>query len=183
MRRDLRARRSSVSAERREQAGRDVARHVLAEARLQRVVRVALYAALPDELPTRALFEALRDAGRRCLLPRIRERALEFVPVVDWDELVPAQLGILTPPPERPAERLRPEDAALVPGLAFDRSGRRLGQGGGFYDRAFAERGSSPLLVGVAFAVQLVDEVPADSRDRPVDAIVTERGLRWCEER
>jgi len=158
-----------------------VAQHVLGEARLHSVVRVALYAALPDELPLRPVFEALRAEGRRCLLPRIRSRELEFVPVMDWGELAPAQLGILAPPPGRPAEDLRPEDLALVPGVAFDRAGRRLGRGGGFYDRAFADVSRSPLLVGVAYALQVVEEVPADSRDRSVDAIVTERGLRWLE--
>lgn len=155
--------------------------HVLGEARLRSAVRVALYAALPDELPTRPLFEALRAEGRRCLLPRVRSRDLEFVPVMNWDELLPAQLGILTPPPRRPAEDLRPQDLALVPGVAFDGAGRRLGRGGGFYDRAFADVSRSPLLVGVAYALQVVAEVPAGSRDRAVDAIVTERGLRWFE--
>jgi 5-formyltetrahydrofolate cyclo-ligase len=171
-----------VSVGQREQAGRAVARHVLGESRLQSVVRIALYAALPDELPTRPLFEALRAEGRRCLFPRVRGRELEFVPVMRWEELVPARLGIPTPPPDRPAEPLRPEDAALVPGVAFDPTGRRLGRGAGFYDRAFADRDRSPLLIGVAYALQLVDEVPAGSRDRSVDAIVTERGLRWLGE-
>jgi 5-formyltetrahydrofolate cyclo-ligase len=182
LRREQGARRSQVPPEVREQAGRAVAQHVVEESRLRSVVRIALYAALPDELPTRPVFEVLQAQGRRCLLPRVRGRELEFVPVTDWDELVPARLGILTPPEERPAEVLCPEDAVLLPGLAFDAAGRRLGRGGGFYDRAFADRSRSPALIGVAYALQVVAEVPVGSRDRSVDAIVTERGLRWLQE-
>jgi 5-formyltetrahydrofolate cyclo-ligase len=170
-----------VSPERREAAGRAFADHVLSQSRVRSAPRVALYAALADELPTRALFEGLRAAGRRCLLPRIGEGSLEFALVSDWGELQPAQHGVLAPPPDRVGEVLAPQDVAIVPGVAFDQAGRRLGRGGGYYDRAFADRRRSPLLVGAGYAFQVVAEVPADSRDRAVDAIVTERGFRWLE--
>lgn len=169
-----------MSANEREAAGRAVASHLLGEEALRSARRIALYAALPDELPTRASFEALRARGHRCLFPRIRAESLDFAPVLEWDELVPAEQGVLSPPPDRPAEGLGPRDVVLVPGLAFDPSGRRLGRGGGHYDRAFAEGDPGPVLIGAAYAFQIVPVVPADSRDRAVGAIVTERGLRWC---
>jgi 5-formyltetrahydrofolate cyclo-ligase len=63
----------------------------------------------------------------------------------------------------------------IVPGLAFDAAGRRLGRGAGHYDRAFpAGRQGAPLLVGVGYAFQLVDEVPAGPHDRRMDVVVTE---------
>jgi 5-formyltetrahydrofolate cyclo-ligase len=60
-----------------------------------------------------------------------------------------------------------------VPGVAFDASGRRLGRGGGSYDRALAARGAATLAVGLAYDEQVVDEVPTDAHDVPVDVVVT----------
>jgi 5-formyltetrahydrofolate cyclo-ligase len=138
---------------------------------------VALYAALPDELPTRALFEGVVASGRAALLPRILPgRKLEFCPASRWGELRAARYGVLTPPADSEPLALEAGDLVLVPGLAFDLAGGRLGQGGGYYDRAFAREGG-PFLCGVAYAFQLIDAVPCDSHDRRMDAIVTERGL------
>ena len=139
--------------------------------------RVALYAALPDELPTRSLFEGVVASGRPALLPRILPgRKLDFCPAARWGELRAGRYGVLTPPADAEPVALEAGDLVLVPGLAFDLAGGRLGQGGGYYDRAFASDGG-PLLCGVAYAFQLIDAVPCNSRDRRMDAIVTDRGL------
>lgn len=145
-------------------------------ARVQRAPRVALYAALPDELPTRPLFEALAAQGCQRLLPRLDHGALVFVPISAWEELVPGALGVPEPPPSRAPLALQAGDVAMVPGVGFDREGNRLGRGGGHYDRAFAA--NAPWLLGVCFQLQLVAHVPHGSQDRPMDAIVTERGIQ-----
>ena len=69
----------------------------------------------------------------------------------------------------------------LLPGLAFDCRGGRLGRGGGYFDRAFPPGTDAPRLIGVGYAFQVIQRVPSHSRDRYVDAIVTEQGLRWCD--
>lgn len=171
-------RRAVADAEARAVAGR-IAAILAAEPRVRRASRVGLYAAVHGEVPSRPLFEALTDVER--LLPRVRGRRLEWARVEDWDALVPGPFGIPAPPPDAPAEILRADDAVLVPGLAFDARGWRLGRGGGFYDRAFPPGRSAPLLVGVAHAFQVLEAIPHDSRDRRVDAIVTERGMVWVE--
>ncbi len=169
-----------VSAERRRACGAAVARSLMACPSVTRARRVALYAALPDELDTRALFEALADRGLPRLLPRISGRRLEFAPVESWDALQPGRYGVREPAPTQSAVALGPRDVVVVPGVAFDTSGNRLGRGQGYYDRAFPPEAShGPLLIGAAYADQVVAEVPHDSRDRRVDAIVTEDGLRW----
>lgn len=178
LRRQLLARRRAIPSERREAAGRVVAERLVSEPVLREAPRIALYAATEDELPTRPLFEALLCAGsHRLLLPRIVGESLEFSAIEAWDELRPGPYGVLAPVGSGPAEALRGGDVALLPGVAFDPCGHRLGRGGGHYDRAFAAPG--PLLMGLAFHLQLVERVPHDSRDRPVDAIVTERELLW----
>jgi 5-formyltetrahydrofolate cyclo-ligase len=75
--------------------------------------------------------------------------------------------------------RLVAADVAVVPGVAFDRAGHRLGRGGGSYDRAFGTAAAMPFLIGAGYAFQLRPHVPHESRDRSLDAIVTESGFVW----
>jgi 5-formyltetrahydrofolate cyclo-ligase len=85
------------------------------------------------------------------------------------------------PQSDATAVRLRPDDLVVVPGVAFDEAGYRLGHGKGYYDRAFAaELGDSPTLVGFGYEFQIVDAVPHDERDRQMDAIVTDQKIRDC---
>jgi 5-formyltetrahydrofolate cyclo-ligase len=206
-------RRQAVTPAAAQAAARAVADHLLADPRVCAAPRVALYAALPDELPTRPLFQGLGALGRVRLLPRIREGEVEFVAVESWGELRPGFFGVLGKVRLLPRIRneeiefvaveswaeLRPGffgvleppdghlpvepgagDVAVVPGVAFDERGQRLGRGRGYYDRAFSgERGALPRLIGAGYEAQIVPAVPHDSRDRSMDAIVTERGLRW----
>jgi 5-formyltetrahydrofolate cyclo-ligase len=178
LRASLRRGRPEVSADRALAAGEAVAGRVVALPEFDAARRVALYAALPDELPTAPLLECARAAGKRLLWPRIVDGRLEFAACPRSEELRPGALGIPVPPASLPAESPGSGDLVVVPGLAFDASGRRLGRGGGHYDRAFAPgRPGAPLLVGVGYAFQLLEEVPAGPQDRRVDVVVTEERL------
>jgi 5-formyltetrahydrofolate cyclo-ligase len=145
---------------------------------------VALYAALRDEVPTRVLFDALGQAGIARLMPRTApDRRLEFALVESWAELVPGEFGVLAPAAGVPTAELQASDVVVLPGVAFDRSGWRLGRGGGYYDRSFPpDVDAGPALIGAACEEQLVDRVPHSSHDRAMDAIVTEHGVQWMEE-
>jgi 5-formyltetrahydrofolate cyclo-ligase len=121
------------------------------------------------------LFYALRSRSHMLLLPRFRGETIEWVPAKEWSDLEAGRFGILEPTTGA-SETLRPIDVAVLPGLAFDRNGWRLGRGGGHYDRAFPPETSSPWLIGVGYSFQWRVEVPHDSHDRRVDAIVTENG-------
>jgi 5-formyltetrahydrofolate cyclo-ligase len=170
-----------VSRDEAERAALGVAERALALVSIREAARIALYAALPEELPSRPLFDALGASGKLRLLPRVRGEDLEFAPAGDWGELRAGRFGVLEPPAEVAPVALGSEDVVIVPGLAFDAAGGRLGRGRGYYDRAFAARAAAPLLIGAAYALQRVERVPRDSRDRRVDAIVTERGAHACE--
>jgi 5-formyltetrahydrofolate cyclo-ligase len=149
---------------------------------VERAERIALYAALPYELPTRRLFDAIIDRRGSALLPRTTDPiGLEFFAVERWEALRPGGFGVLEPPADGTAVRPGPRDLVVVPGVAFDAEGYRLGHGKGYYDRAFAaELGDSPTLVGFGYEFQVVDAVPHDARDRQMDAIVTDRKVRFC---
>ena len=149
---------------------------------LKRAKRIALYAALPYELPTRPLFDAVVEKMGAALLPRTADPlGLEFFAVECWEELRPGTFGVLEPQNDGTAVRLMPGDLVVVPGVAFDEDGYRLGHGKGYYDRAFAaELGDAPTLVGFGYEFQIVDAVPHDHRDRKMDAIVTDGKVRDC---
>lgn len=179
LRGEMAARRRAVRPEPRSAAGRDAARHLQGCAAFRQAERVGLYADLADELPMRACFEAVVESGRQALLPRIEgERGLAFRAVARWEELVPGRYGVRQPAADGRVARLSSGDLVLVPGVAFDAAGHRLGRGGGYYDAAFPAGQGGPLLFGVAFEFQLVEAVPHGPRDRRVDALVTEERIR-----
>lgn len=140
---------------------------------------LALYAALPDELPTDELFARAAAASKACFFPRcMPETALEFVAIERWESLEPGRYGVREPAASLAAGALPAGSLVIVPGVAFDRTGNRLGQGKGYYDRAFpADDGRGLALFGVGFAFQLVESVPVGEFDRKMDAVVTERGI------
>lgn len=137
---------------------------------------VSGYWPLADELDLRPLLEALHAQGCQVVLPAMtgKNQPLVFRSWTPGDQLVPAGFGTLEPAPSRAA---RAPDVLLVPLLAFDRQGYRLGYGGGFYDRSLAElrAAKSVTAVGTAFAGQEVESVPRDHNDQPLDWIMTER--------
>ncbi len=137
---------------------------------------VSGYWPLADELDLRPLLESLHAQACRIALPAMtgKDRPLVFRAWQPGDSLVPAGFGTLEP--SATCEALAP-DVLLVPLLAFDRQGYRLGYGGGFYDRSLAELRAAKKVtaVGTAFAGQEVDSVPRDHNDQPLDWIITER--------
>lgn len=130
---------------------------------------------LPEELDLRPLLEILNDRGCQVVLPSVtgKDRPLVFRDWKPGDELVPAGFGTLEP---LASQNVRPPDVLLVPLLAFDKHGYRLGYGGGFYDRSLAELRAAKTVtaVGVALSALEVETVPRDANDQPLDWIVTE---------
>jgi 5-formyltetrahydrofolate cyclo-ligase len=129
---------------------------------------------LAEEWDTRPLITACFSRGQRVFLPRVvrEEHRLALIEVRALDELIPGTLGIPEPPAGAPESSPSLVDWALIPGLAFDPLGFRLGRGAGHYDRLLPSlRPDVPLWSG-AFSPQLVDRLPAEPHDLPVDAIV-----------
>jgi 5-formyltetrahydrofolate cyclo-ligase len=140
---------------------------------LRRARTVLLYAALADELDVGGLVGPLRAAGVRTLFPRVRGDRLELVAASDLLTLTLGYRGVQEP--AGPAIDPAVVEAAVVPGVAFDLRGTRLGHGGGHYDRLLAGLPAGCARVGTCFSCQLVPAVPREPHDQPVDLIVTER--------
>ncbi len=176
LRREIRAMRQGLS----EESARRMSARVMAGLKesglLQGRRNVALYASADLEVNTRPLFEDLIREGVRVFLPRVRGKGpeLDFFRVSDWDGLIISPLGIPEPGPEGEAADYGEFDFVLVPGIAFDRRGGRLGYGMGCYDRVLEKTRPGAALVGVGYDFQLVSEVPMDEHDVFLSAIVTE---------
>jgi 5-formyltetrahydrofolate cyclo-ligase len=176
LRREARSRRNGLSADEREQMSEDVARYVLALPAVAHASTVMAFSSFGSEVDTGPIIEHLARDGRRVALPRVEGGNIVPVEHRPGDPAKPSSFGPLEP---SAGERIRPEeiDVVIVPGLAFDRSGHRVGYGRGFYDRFLGTLRPDALAVGICFSVQLVDDVPRGRGDRPVDLVVTEHGL------
>jgi 5-formyltetrahydrofolate cyclo-ligase len=160
-------------------AARAIAEHLLAAPEVRRAATVAAYVSLDGEPGTGPLLEALRAAGKRVILPvLLPDGDLDWVPYDGPDGLVPASRGLLEPSgPRLGADAVATADAVLVPGLAVDTAGVRLGRGGGSYDRALGR-----VPVGTFTCVLLYDgevgvPVPVEPHDRPVGWAATPTGV------
>jgi 5-formyltetrahydrofolate cyclo-ligase len=176
LRQAMRAIRAGLDPSARAEAHAAIVRSVVAFA-LERGDRViALYAGSADEADPSAAAAPLAAAGCRVVWPRVAAPArLAFHSGV-FSELRPGFRGIAEPPPDAPAVAWEDIDLALIPGLAFTADGQRLGQGGGFYDRLLGTA-PRPFALGIAYAAQVLADLPAEAHDQPVDRAVTEQGF------
>ncbi|MFD7504467.1 5-formyltetrahydrofolate cyclo-ligase [Streptomyces sp. NPDC059850] len=181
LRRRLLTVRSGLTADDIEAAGASLACRALELPELARAGTVAAYVSVGREPGTRALRDALRARGVRVLLPvLLPDNDLDWGADEGPDGLVRAGRGLLEPGgPRLGPEAVTRADAVLLPGLAVDRRGMRLGRGGGSYDRVLARlarAGADPALVVLLYDGELLDAVPEEPHDRPVHAAVTPSG-------
>lgn len=179
-----------------------IAQHVLDLEVFQQARHLAIYVHCPRlrEVDTTAILQAaLARSDAKCYVPRVQDRDanMHFLHIESMEELhaVPP-FGIREPLSERadgsPREDVfalgEPLDLVVMPGLAFNARGHRLGRGGGYYDKFIATCGvlaagqgrPPPLLVALAFRAQMVDAVPVADNDEDVDLIVTADGVLRC---
>ncbi|TXS30111.1 5-formyltetrahydrofolate cyclo-ligase [Streptomyces sp. ms191] len=180
LRRELLAARAALTGG--DTAAEDLARAALELDELAGASTVAAYVSVGREPGTRALLDALRARGVRVLLPvLLPDNDLDWAAYEGGEGLARAGRGLLEPT----APRLGPDavcdaDAVLLPGLAVDGRGMRLGRGGGSYDRVLARlgrAGARPALVVLLYANEVVARVPEEPHDHPVHAVVTPDGV------
>ena len=181
--RELRARaralRDAVPEEERRTMGRAVEARLFSLPELARAGTVLVFSSFGSEVPTAGIVARLLREGHRVALPRLAGGEIEARAFRPGDPMVRARFGALEP---AAGEVVPPEelDVVVVPGLAFDRQGYRVGYGGGYFDRFLRRTRPDALRVGICFHLQLVDEVPHGEGDVPVDAVVTDRELVRC---
>lgn len=148
---------------------------------LQRFTKLAFYMAKGKEVSLSKAIGKSFVEGKKVYLPKtwLKERRLTFHRVYSFSDLVPGPFGLLEPNPKNEEADLGSLEVIFIPGLAFDVKGYRLGYGGGFYDRVLRE--TSALKVGVCYSFQIVESLPVEPHDVPVDLIITESGIIRCQ--
>jgi len=181
---EMRDRRREVSEERRRYTARKIAVELVrGRIRLaERALRVGIYLSTKHELPTHHIARALWEAGRGVCVPAwdsmlVRYQLCELLPAMP---LVPGMYGIREPVEQLPVAAWD-VDAFVLPGLAFDMRGGRLGYGKGIYDGVLAEANPSATKIGICYDWQILDEpLPLEPHDRRVDWVVSDKRVIHC---
>ena len=186
LRREAKARLKAIGPDERAAASARAALAATAHASWRGARLVLAFLSMPAEIDTGPVIDAALDAGKRVAVPRMRGDDIEFIELAPgWRDWPRDRWDIPEPPAEIAAisvgDMATTPTLALVPGLAFDRAGGRLGRGKGYYDRflsALSEArgglgdGAAPFAaVGLGYAAQLVERAPTDERDMPLDAL------------
>ncbi|HEY3647114.1 MAG TPA: 5-formyltetrahydrofolate cyclo-ligase [Streptosporangiaceae bacterium] len=171
------ARRSALPADQRAAAGKLIRDAVLAAPQVQMAGTIAAYYSVGTEPDTRGLVYALWKRGSYVLLPLLRpDGDLDWASYEGPDSLVAGPRGLREPgEPPRGVDAVARADVVLVPALAVDAAGRRLGRGGGSYDRALARVGPLVPLIALIYDDELVEQVPAEGHDVAVRATARPR--------
>ncbi len=156
-----------------------IAAHLLETTEVRRAATVAAYVSIAKEPGTGPVVEQLRAMGRRVILPVVLpDLDLDWAVYDGPDHLGRARRGLLEPTGERlGVDAIATADVVLTPGLAVDRTGMRLGTGGGCYDRALGRVPVGTFTCTLLYDDELLDEVPAAPHDRPVTAVATPSGI------
>ncbi|QWZ08352.1 5-formyltetrahydrofolate cyclo-ligase [Nocardioides panacis] len=167
-----RGRRSLLEVSR---SARSLAEHLLDTPEVRRAATVAAYVSIGTEPGTGPLLDALTASGRRVILPVVLpDLDLEWAVYDGPGALARARRGLLEPTGERLGlDAVATADVVLTPGLAVDRTGMRLGQGGGCYDRALGRVPVGTFTCTLLYDGELLDVVPSAPHDRPVTAVAT----------
>jgi len=138
--------------------------------------RIALYFPIHNEVRTQSIFKKAIDYKKEVYFPRVNGSSLDFCRVHNLEQLKTGKFGVLEPGARLPVENIQNIDLFILPGIAFDESGNRLGYGKGYYDRALS-RVPQGKKAALAYHLQILDSVPADDNDQKVGILVTERDI------
>ncbi|SEQ13059.1 5-formyltetrahydrofolate cyclo-ligase [Devosia sp. YR412] len=172
-----RAARAALDFGERAEAAAAVARHFFHGIALQQSDVVAAYWRIRDEVDCQPILVKLMDDNQTVVLPVVLG-ADEPLDLRVWEQgasLYESGFGTLAP--SELAPKAEP-DVVLMPLLGFDKLGTRLGYGGGYYDRTLAKLKKRPKLIGLAYAAQELKRIPREAHDVPLDAVITEAGIR-----
>ncbi len=178
----LRRARRALDPQEHELLSERAARYIMGQKAWRDARVVALYIAVRGEMDTKALFSGAEAEGKTILLPRCSEDqagCMELFPYTGPECLHTGAFTIPEPPCGNTCE-IPPPDLIIIPGVAFDTTGIRLGMGAGYYDRLLIRpEYARAVRIGMAFAFQIQEMLPREPWDIPVHAVCTEKGCLW----
>lgn len=169
------AARDRLGSDERLQAGSLILKALSALPEYKAAVTVALYAEFRGEVPTGQMIRQALASGKVVLLPAVVGNSLVFRCIEGEDDLAPGCFGIEEP--KSSCRTIAPEaiDLFVIPGVAFDLKGNRVGYGKGYYDRSLHRFEAGGRLIGICYDFQLVDEIVGQPHDVIMDRVITER--------
>ncbi len=182
LRRQLRNCLLDISPQQRQEKSRKACGNLIATEPFQNASIIMLFLSLPHELDTADAILHAWQLGKTVAVPKISWQQRHMIPVqISSLEtgFSTGALGLRNPTAGVPIP-FGQIDLVVAPGLGFDRNGNRLGRGGSFYDRFFANKEVIASRCGLVFAEQVVDSVPVTESDMPVDFLVTDEGVIYC---
>lgn len=179
LRQQMRHRRQQLSEQEARNAGNQCLHWLQQLPNLHQCTQIGLYLSHRGELNTQPIADYLHEQGHQLFLPVVdaHEKKLHFALWNKHQPLQPNHYGIGEPPADAHRLSVKQLDLLLMPVVAFDRKGNRLGMGGGYYDRTLAGLHQPPLKTGLAYSFQEAPALPADPWDIALDYIATERCL------
>lgn len=159
----------------------EIAKKLIKFDKYQQSEKIMLYISTKSEVQTMGIINYSLNANKNTFIPFINKEKHDIIPSLMKDyqtEIAPGSLGIYQPKKEFirpfPAKIL---DLVIVPGIAFTEQGHRLGRGGGYYDRFLKKLSKSSYIIALAFEIQIINEIPLEKNDVPVDCIITEERI------
>ena len=184
IRKQIRQNRNNLSANEKASAGESLASLLLKKEIINKKDKVACFLSFDGEISTHAIIHKMADLDCQCFLPKLRPlkpNRLWFMPFSSASTMTNNRLGISEVDlPVNNALPVSKLDIVLLPLVAFDKQGNRLGMGGGFYDATFAhlrESDNRPLFIGLAHEFQMVEQLPSDPWDLPLDGVCTDKSF------
>jgi len=182
LRKEILARRDSIPAVVKKIKDSAIEERMFSIDEIKNAKAVFFFASFRSEVDTFGMIRRSLGEGKRVVLPRVEGTNLGLYAITSLDELVPGYREIPEPSDLTDDRKvsIHDVDAIIVPGAAFDRSGNRIGYGGGFYDRLLAGLQKSIPVIAPTYEEQVVDSVTADPHDKKVNIIVTDRQEIRC---
>lgn len=180
-----RHRRQSLSLQQRQQATQLATANLVQSSIFRNSQHIGCYIATADELSTKLLIEQIFNRGKKCYLPVVDDTQCGKMSFVAYHKQQPLQanrFGILEPADKQSVITATTLELVIMPLLAFDKNGHRLGSGSGYYDRYFLDRNrgiTSPILCGFAYDCQQVNELYPQTWDVPMDVVITSRKIHY----
>lgn len=178
LRKEMKAYRAGLDRKQKQQMDHAIWTHFFELQKVQEAQHFFVYASFGTEIDTLSLMEKLWKAGKRVYAPRVNGKEMDFYEITSMQDLKKGYREIL-----EPVEQLVPvrglSGVMIMPGLAFDRKGHRIGYGGGFYDRYIARQKNDCYKIAVAYQKQVWPFIATQEYDQTADCIVTEQEIIW----
>lgn len=175
LRRQMKEQRRALTPKERSMRSEEVCKRAMSLPAYNQSENVYCFISLPDELDTTVFIRESLKLGKCVFVPKVIGEQMVFRAIHSESDLEPGCMGISEPKKSCPEpDETQKHGFVLAPGLAFDAKKRRIGYGGGFYDKYFANDRKNYFLAAVGYDFQMVPEIPAEAHDLEMDCIVTE---------